>query len=185
MPTSSRRTKIPENWLPSSDDTAYATERGIGDVDSLCEEFRDYHLSRGTLMLDWRAAWRTWCRNQLKWGKVTKPAAPLLNGHDDGDPFGALAFAKGCKYAKPGTMEGGKVVPAVNGWDLVGVLLEVCEVAGCQPEWRGDLGPVAAWLRDGLDPEAIIDAIRSHRPARVPGSWWFYEKRVRATGAAK
>lgn len=184
MPTSSRRTTIKQNWLPSPDDVAYADGKGIGDIDAVCEEFRDYHQGRGTLMLDWRAAWRTWVRNQVKWGKHTKPAAPLLNGQNDAaDSYGAQSYARKCKFAIPGTLEDGSTVPSVNGWDLVGVLVEVCEAAGLQPDWRGDLAPVANWLRDGLEPEAIISAIRAHRPPREPGSWWHYERKVR--GAAK
>lgn len=30
------------------------------------QQFRDYHLSRGNLMADWSAAWRTWCGNFTK-----------------------------------------------------------------------------------------------------------------------
>lgn len=186
MPKSSRRTKIPENWGPSSADVAYADEHGIGDVTAVAEEFRDYHAGHGTLMLDWSAAWRTWCRNQVKWGRATlkkpEPALPL-NGHDESDPYGALAFAAGCKYAKPGTAEDGRKVPSVAGWDLVGVIQDVCEAAGVPSDWRGDLAPVAAWLRDGVEPDAIIDAIRGHKPPRVPGSWWWYDRRVRASVA--
>lgn len=183
MPTSSRRTKISQNWAPCADDVIYAEGHGIGDVTAVAEEFVDYHLGRGTLMLDWRAAWRTWCRNQVKWGKATVPKAPLLmNGDAESDPYGALAFAGACKFAKPGTSEDGRKVPSVAGWDLVGVLVDVCEAAAIPPEWRGDLAPVAIWLRDGLDPESIVDVIRAHKPPRVPGSWWWYEKRVRAAG---
>jgi hypothetical protein len=178
MPTSSKRTKVQKNWQPTEADRAYAEERDIADIAAVAEEFRDYHAARGSLMLDWSAAWRTWVRNQIKWGKVKLVKRGLLNGNAD-DPFGALEYAAHCKYATPGTAEGGKIVPSVNGWDLPGVLVDVCEAAGLSSDWRGDLSPIAAWLRDGVEPEQIIDAIRAHKPPNVPGSWWFYEKRVR------
>jgi len=178
MPVSSRRTKIAETWQPSPEDAVYADAHGIGDLAAVAEEFRDYHLSRGTLMLDWRAAWRTWCRNQKKWGRGAAAKAPLLNGEAESDPFGARAFAARCPYAKPGTLDG-KTVPSVSGWDLVGVLVEVCEVARLTPDWRGDLAPVADWLRDGFDPEQIVDVIRASKPPREAGSWWWYERAVR------
>lgn len=33
------------------------------------EQFGDYHRSRGNLMLDWQAAWRTWVRNSDKFSR--------------------------------------------------------------------------------------------------------------------
>lgn len=31
-------------------------------------QFADYHRAKGSTMSDWLAAWRTWCRNSLKFG---------------------------------------------------------------------------------------------------------------------
>lgn len=36
-------------------------------------QFKDYHRAKGSTMLDWLAAWRTWCRNSLKFGARQKP----------------------------------------------------------------------------------------------------------------
>ena len=37
------------------------------DLDSELEAFIDHHLSKGSSFKDWDAAFRTWCRNALKW----------------------------------------------------------------------------------------------------------------------
>lgn len=180
MPVTSRRTKISDDWQPLPDDVAYADAHGIADLPAVVEHFRDYHLSRGSLMADWRAAWRTWCRNQVRFGQAVKPKAPLLPPEDvEADPWGCMAYARQCKFAKPGTIEGGKVVPCVEGWDLPGVLSEVCEAVGLPREWRGDLAPIAIWLRDGFEPEHILDVVRAHKPPRELGGWWAYERAVR------
>jgi hypothetical protein len=183
-PTTKHRTKISMKWRPSPVDRAYAEQVGVGDIAAVADEFRDYHLARGSLMNNWDAAWRTWCRNMRKWGQTKKAKAPLFSGLPDPDPYGALGFAQKCRYAEPGTIESGKVVPCVGGWDLVGVLLEVCEVARLPEEWRGDLSAIVDWLREGLEPERIIDAVRSHKPSNDPGQWWWYERAVRKSASA-
>ena len=38
-----------------------------GIVDREFAAFVDYHRSRGNLMADWKAAWRTWVRNGFGW----------------------------------------------------------------------------------------------------------------------
>lgn len=35
-------------------------------------QFRDYHKARGNKFKDWNAAWRTWCRNALKFKRTDK-----------------------------------------------------------------------------------------------------------------
>lgn len=76
------RSLIPSDWHPSAADRAYAVERGL-DPDQLTPEFVDHHRAKGSLMLDWSAAWRTWCRNEIKFARTRaglpprpKPAAP-------------------------------------------------------------------------------------------------------------
>jgi hypothetical protein len=39
-------------------------------VDAETENFRDHHRAKGSAMKDWTAAWRTWMRNAVKFGRV-------------------------------------------------------------------------------------------------------------------
>jgi hypothetical protein len=61
-----RRTQLPPDWRPSHRMLDWvragwvATERQIEDQ---LAQFRDHHRGKGSLMLDWDAAWRTWWRN--------------------------------------------------------------------------------------------------------------------------
>lgn len=41
-----------------------------GDLPRLRAEFTDYHESRGSMFVDWLAAWRTWCRNSQKFSRA-------------------------------------------------------------------------------------------------------------------
>lgn len=43
---------------------------GLGPAAAEAEwaQFADYHRAKGSTMSDWLAAWRTWCRNSLKFG---------------------------------------------------------------------------------------------------------------------
>lgn len=60
-----RKTKIPEDWQPL-ELTAGTVAWDIvqtwepGRIERELSKFRDHHTSRGTLMDDWQAAWRSW-----------------------------------------------------------------------------------------------------------------------------
>lgn len=61
-----KRTRIAEDATPTDADREFALARVPDmDVDSTYTRFRDHHLKVGSLMADWRAAWRTWV------GKIT------------------------------------------------------------------------------------------------------------------
>jgi hypothetical protein len=171
------RSRIPSDWKPSPDDCQYAEDKEIADIEQVAEEFRDYHAARGSLFLDWHAAWRTWCRNQVKFTYGNrKPATALLaamNAPDPSDPYGARHWASRLPDVRP---EGDTLI--LNGWDVVGVAVDACEAAGLPSEWRGDLMHIALWLRDGVTPEHIIGVIRSTRRPRQPGEWWWYDDKV-------
>jgi hypothetical protein len=64
----SRKTQLPEDWIPSQKNESDAQGAGLSfdDIDREAISFRDHHRSRGNTMLDWDAAWRTWCRNSIK-----------------------------------------------------------------------------------------------------------------------
>ena len=44
----------------------YAEERKL-DAEQEWENFHDYHLAHGSKFADWAAAFRTWCRNAVKY----------------------------------------------------------------------------------------------------------------------
>lgn len=62
------RSVLPENWGPSAIDRAFARKNGFADhrVEQMAERFRNHHRSRGTLIADVAATWRTWVLNQVE-----------------------------------------------------------------------------------------------------------------------
>jgi len=73
-----RKARLPDDFAPNETGMAKARDCGIN-VEIELEKFRDYHASKGTAMLDWQAAWRTWIGNAVSFGKA-KPA--------NADPYG-------------------------------------------------------------------------------------------------
>ena len=65
-----RASTFPENFLLSDERRAVADRHGIPAVRvaGVFEHFRDHHTAKGSLMKDWDAAWRTWCKNDQKFG---------------------------------------------------------------------------------------------------------------------
>ena len=62
-----RRTRLNADWEPDEKCCEYARERGH-DPHKLAEQFANYHRAKGTTMLDWNAAWRTWVGNADRFG---------------------------------------------------------------------------------------------------------------------
>ena len=60
--------RLPKDFALTPASKAYAQERGI-DEEAELQTFCDYHKARGSVMLDWQAAWRAWCSNALRFGK--------------------------------------------------------------------------------------------------------------------
>lgn len=75
----SRQSRIGSDWTPSQVDREYAAGQNFSDrqISQIAESFRDHHASKGTTMLDWSAAWRTWVRNEIKFGKRSPEGATL------------------------------------------------------------------------------------------------------------
>jgi hypothetical protein len=64
-----RRTTIPDDWnCGGGDYIRILLDAGysIDDIVKVSKAFKDHHKAKGTLMLDWDAAWNTWQRNELK-----------------------------------------------------------------------------------------------------------------------
>lgn len=95
------KTHIPDDITLTSAMIAYATERNLN-PQSEFEAFCDYHRGKQSLWIDWPgAAWRTWCRNAVKFGSTSRPNTgnpgtqsnegphyrPLSNTYGDADPL--------------------------------------------------------------------------------------------------
>lgn len=65
-----KRCTIPEDFALSESMAAYAAKNGIQGEDAAVEfeKFVNYHSSKGSLMADWEAAWRTWVGNWSRFG---------------------------------------------------------------------------------------------------------------------
>ncbi len=74
-----QRTRLPENFYPNATGIKRAEDAGFSVAVEL-QAFRDHHEAKGTLMLDWQAAWRTWINNAKKWSK------PVQANKTDSDP---------------------------------------------------------------------------------------------------
>lgn len=61
---------IPQEWLPNEKHAESCLEKGLL-INDLVEHFRDHHISKGSKMVDWDAAFRNWIRNAVKFNKPT------------------------------------------------------------------------------------------------------------------
>jgi uncharacterized protein YdaU (DUF1376 family) len=57
-----RRTQLSNHFEPDETGKQKASQKGLSWQEELTK-FRDYHFGKGTTMLDWQAAWRTWISN--------------------------------------------------------------------------------------------------------------------------
>ena len=64
-----KRTHVSPDFKVSERIAELAKEHGWPNPTMECEQFVDYHLAHGTLMLDWEAAFRTWLRNAKKFAE--------------------------------------------------------------------------------------------------------------------
>jgi hypothetical protein len=62
-----RKRRLPDDWAPNDTHRRIAGEIGV-DSDREAIQFGDHHRAKGTVMLDWDAAFRTWLRNAKKFG---------------------------------------------------------------------------------------------------------------------
>lgn len=62
------RSVLPDDWKLADQDVAYAVSRGFdyAAIDRMGRAFSNHHHSKGSLMADWHAAWRTWCENEIR-----------------------------------------------------------------------------------------------------------------------
>lgn len=78
--TTKNRSQISEDEQPVEADLDFARKAGMESrrIGEEWAQFRDHHCKLGSLMADWRAAWRTWVRNC---GKYT-PRLAFSSGPD-------------------------------------------------------------------------------------------------------
>lgn len=75
----SRRERFPSGFTLTDQRREYARTKGL-DAGGEFEQFADHHRAKGTTFLDWDAAWRTWCRNAVKFNrKATPPPKPRVD----------------------------------------------------------------------------------------------------------
>lgn len=84
------RTALPTRTELNEVGVAYAAEHGFNlpQAVRMFERFADYHRSKGNLMADWDAAWRTWVRNQVEFAKRD-------GGGDGPRPNGGVQVGRG------------------------------------------------------------------------------------------
>ena len=160
------RTRIKADWQPDSVGSEYAREHGV-DAAAETENFRDYHLARGSLMADWAAAWRTWVRNAVRFASKAPAKPGLLAAIDAADAFGAVCWAHQLRDAK-GEMQNGHPVLALCGYPIIEIAREICEAAGWDQDHRGDLQPIAEAIREGCDPDMMVDVVKAARRPERP-----------------
>jgi hypothetical protein len=77
-PKKSRKSRLTEKTLPAEWGMWAMGEYGWDSpyCNELFAQFSDHHRSKGNVMSDWKAAWRTWCRNSLRFNNRQTPPAP-------------------------------------------------------------------------------------------------------------
>lgn len=95
-----RRTQLPTDFLPNETGLKSAASKGLS-VDAELQKFKDFHAGKGTVMLDWQAAWRTWCSNAKQFTPKWTPSEITVTvpSRQGIDPALAKAIndAKNCK----------------------------------------------------------------------------------------
>lgn len=109
----SKARRVPSDWQPTE---AFRTECEQKFptliIANEVEAFVDYHTANGSVFKDFNAAFRTWCRNAVKWSKPktvvhkqeVKPAAEIPEArawvraeHDRGEHYECRPGEFGCK----------------------------------------------------------------------------------------
>jgi hypothetical protein len=187
-----RRDRIAEDWQPCAKCAAFARDLELDPL-ALVGPFVDHHLAKGNLMADWDAAWRTWCRNEVKFSQRRAPGLPLFSVVKGGqpapadDPWGALAWAKTVDGTRPDEKTGKPMLGGFTGigYDVAMMAEECCAAATMDPtRITGGLAIVAEWLRAYKDPnwiEAVIK--RTRKPAGGVHSLEYFRQPVADAGA--
>ena len=81
-----KETTWPPGFDLNDDLRSYAARYGfgVGRVDDLWEDFRNYHTARGSKFVQWPGAWRTWVRNQVKFAEQKNAPRAEADTYIDG-----------------------------------------------------------------------------------------------------
>lgn len=83
--SASKKTQIPDdcpNEFSKAEAVNHWKEKGAAlALDAEVEKFRNHHLSHGSRMADWDAAWRTWFRKAVEFAPRGRPQPTKPNGH--------------------------------------------------------------------------------------------------------
>jgi len=110
---SKKAQQLPSDWEPSEKFANECNEKfPTLVIANEVEAFVDYHTANGSVFKDFNAAFRTWCRNAVKWSKPktvvhkqeVKPAAEIPEArawvraeHDRGEHYACRRGEFGCK----------------------------------------------------------------------------------------
>ncbi|MFZ5751274.1 MAG: hypothetical protein ACOY5U_09425 [Pseudomonadota bacterium] len=100
QPRQKARRELPEHF-PGDDEADYArgefARNGLPfDFDREAQRFRNHHQSKGNLMADWRAAWRTWVANGIKFAaeaEARHASGPNPRRANGRAPWSAMDYA--------------------------------------------------------------------------------------------
>lgn len=99
-----RRTQMPLDFFPDETGLKSAADKGVR-VDVELPKFKDFHTGKGSVMLDWQAAWRTWCSNAKQFAPrfTPDPIAVTVPSRPGVDPALAKCIADSlvCKGPPP------------------------------------------------------------------------------------
>ncbi len=68
----SRRCAIPNGFELTDELIAFARKQGVnnGSIEAVFNHFKDHHKAKGTVCLDWKAAWRTWVMREIQFSRA-------------------------------------------------------------------------------------------------------------------
>jgi len=100
QPRQKARRELPEHF-PGDDEADYARDEfarnGLPfDFEREAQRFRNHHQSKGSLMADWRAAWRTWVANGIKFAaeaEARHASGPNPRRANGRAPWSAMDYA--------------------------------------------------------------------------------------------
>jgi hypothetical protein len=98
-----KRVQVPADWQPDKDGVTFAQSKGVAEILTEVERFRDFHRAKGNTFLDIPAAWRTWCGNYREYNR----SKPNGNGRGPKGPDFAER-ARQMEAAERAAMEAGR-----------------------------------------------------------------------------
>lgn len=188
------RSQIKPDWQPDDAGIAYATDRGVN-VSLELPAFRNHHIAKGSLMADWPHAWRTWCDNQVKWGKAPgrtnadKPPSTIAGitelpaAFDPPDAWGVRNWVLRQPDITVEKNKKGEDIYVLNGYGVEEIALNVLSDAripvACEPK----LDALGAWLRADVDigrARAVIRRIAARDSYTPVGALSFFDSALRS-----